>query len=113
MVDEYVDLGIVEEAINWLDLRIKELEAAMEAAKVAIPAHNAHNLLRRSPQPRTRTVATRTVATRTGTVPVEAAESEEAEAAGGMGTRGRGPRRTRHPTVQGGGTTTTKRKTRS
>ena len=38
VVDEYVDLGIVEEAINWLDLRIKELEAAMEAAKVAIPA---------------------------------------------------------------------------
>ena len=38
VVDGYVDLGIVEEAINWLDLRIKELEAAMEAAKVAIPA---------------------------------------------------------------------------
>ena len=37
VVDGYVDLGIVEQAVDWLDGRIKELETAMEAAKVAVP----------------------------------------------------------------------------
>ena len=37
VVDGYVDLGIVEQAVDWLDGRIKELEGAMEAAKVAVP----------------------------------------------------------------------------
>ena len=33
----FVDLGIVEEAISWLDFRIKELEAALASAKVPVP----------------------------------------------------------------------------
>ena len=33
----FVDLGIVEEAIAWLDFRDKELEAALTAAKVQVP----------------------------------------------------------------------------
>eukprot|EP00658_Telonema_sp_P-2_P042233 TRINITY_DN3029_c0_g1_i3.p1 TRINITY_DN3029_c0_g1~~TRINITY_DN3029_c0_g1_i3.p1 ORF type:complete len:324 (+),score=16.34 TRINITY_DN3029_c0_g1_i3:95-1066(+) len=33
----FVDLGIVEEAIAWLDFRVKELEAALTAAKVQVP----------------------------------------------------------------------------
>jgi hypothetical protein len=33
----FVDIGIVEEAINWLDKRVKELETAMQAAQVQVP----------------------------------------------------------------------------
>lgn len=52
-------------------------------------------------------VATRTVGIRADIVPVETvaaedAEAEEAEDTREMGTRGRGPLRTKHPTVQGG-----------
>ena len=59
----------------------------------------------------TRTVVIKAVVTSPGTDPVEVGDAEdavaeEAEAIREMGTRGRGPLRTRHPTVQGGGTTT-------
>ena len=37
VVDGYVDLGIVEEAVSWLDGRIVQLEAALADAKVQAP----------------------------------------------------------------------------